>query len=87
MFSTRALSPASVSPVISPGFLAFGYFPCNGFDMSCRRTVQCSLLHPITGSIFEHPRELSLKTNSKLQAQYRRTAKSFNDLIALLKAA
>jgi len=87
MFSTGALSPASVSPVISPGRLAFEYIPCNGFDMSCRRTVQCSLLRPIAGSIFEHPPKLSLKTNSKLQAQYRRTTKSFNDLIALLKAA
>jgi hypothetical protein len=45
------------------------------------------ILRPIAGSIFEHPPKLSLKTNSKLQAQYRRTTKSFNDLIALLKAA
>ena len=45
------------------------------------------ILRPIAGSIFEHPPKLSLKTSSKLQAQYRRTTKSFNDLIALLKAA
>lgn len=45
------------------------------------------ILRPIAGSIFNRPPKLSLKTNSKLQAQYRRTTKSFNDLIALLKAA
>jgi hypothetical protein len=45
------------------------------------------ILRPLAGSIFEHPPKLSLKTNSKLQAQYRRTTKSFNVLIALLKAA
>jgi len=32
-------------------------------------------------------RKHSLKPNSKLQSQYRRTTRSFNDLIALLKAA
>jgi hypothetical protein len=45
------------------------------------------ILRPLAGSIFEHPPKLSLKTNSKLQAQYRRTTKSFHVLIALLKAA
>jgi hypothetical protein len=45
------------------------------------------ILHPIAGSIFEHPPKFSMKTNSKIQAQYRRTTKSFNDLITLLKAA
>ncbi len=45
------------------------------------------ILRPIAGSIFEHPPKFSMKTNSKLQAQYRQTTKSFNDLIVLLKAA
>jgi hypothetical protein len=45
------------------------------------------ILRPIAGSFFEYPPKLSLKTNSKLQAQYRRTTKSFNNLITLLKAA
>jgi len=44
------------------------------------------ILRPIAGSIFNRPPKISLKTNSKIQAQYRRTTKSFNDLIALLKA-
>ena len=43
VLSTGALTPAGVSPVISPGRLACGHIPCNGFDMSCRRTFQCSL--------------------------------------------
>jgi hypothetical protein len=42
---------------------------------------------PIAASIFERPPKLSLKTNSKHQAQYRRTTKSVNDLIAIIKAA
>jgi len=37
--------------------------------------------------LFDRPPNSSLKPNSKLQAQYRRTTRSFNDLIALLKAA
>jgi hypothetical protein len=45
------------------------------------------ILRPIAGSLFGRPPKSSLKPNSKLQAQYRRTTKSFNDLIALLKAA
>jgi DNA-binding transcriptional ArsR family regulator len=45
------------------------------------------ILRPIAGSIFHRPPKLSLKTNSKLQTQYRRTTKSFNDLITLLKVA
>jgi hypothetical protein len=45
------------------------------------------ILRPIAGSIFDRPPKLSLKTNSKLQTQYRRTTKSFNDLITLLKVA
>ena len=49
--------------------------------------VRNRILRPIAGSLFERPPTSSLKPNSKLQAQYRRTTKSFNDLIALLKAA
>ena len=49
--------------------------------------VRNRILRPIAGSLFERPPMSSLKPNSKLQAQYRRTTKSFNDLIALLKAA
>jgi hypothetical protein len=49
--------------------------------------VRNRILPPIAGSIFGRPPKSSLKPNSKLQAQYRRTTKSFNDLIALLKAA
>jgi len=45
------------------------------------------ILRPIAGGIFDRPPELSLKTNSKLQAHCRRTTNPFNDLIALLKAA
>ncbi len=45
------------------------------------------ILRPLAGSLFESSPKPSLKPNSKLQAQYRRTTKSFNDLIALLKAA
>ena len=45
------------------------------------------ILCPVAGSIFKNHPKTSLKANSKLQAQYRRTTKSFNDLIALLKAA
>ncbi len=76
MFSTGALTPASVSPVISPGRLAFRH-----------RCDPAQPHPPIADSIFEHPPKFSMKTNSKLQAQYRRTTKSFNDLIVLLKAA
>ena len=49
--------------------------------------VRNPILRPIAGSLFSRPPKSSLKPNSKLQAQYRRTTKSFNDLIALLKAA
>ena len=49
--------------------------------------VRNRILRPIAGSLFGRPPKSSLKPNSKLQVQYRRTTKSFNDLIALLKAA
>ena len=49
--------------------------------------VRNRILRPIAGSLFDRPPKPSLNPNSKLQAQYRRTTKSFNDLIALLKAA
>ena len=49
--------------------------------------VRNRILRPIAGSLFNRPPKSCLKPNSKLQAQYRRTTKSFNDLIALLKAA
>jgi DNA-binding transcriptional ArsR family regulator len=49
--------------------------------------VRNRILRPIAGSLFERPVKSALKPNSTLQAQYRRTTKSFNDLIALLKAA
>lgn len=49
--------------------------------------VRNRILRPIAGSLFARPPKSTLKANSPLQAQYRRTAKSFNDLIALLKAA
>jgi hypothetical protein len=49
--------------------------------------VRNRILRPIAGSLFEPPPQSSLKPNSKLQAQYRRTTKSFNDLVAMLKAA
>jgi len=49
--------------------------------------VRNRILRPIAGSLFERPVKSALKPNTTLQAQYRRTTKSFNDLIALLKAA
>ena len=49
--------------------------------------VRTRILRPIAGSLFGRPPKFSLKPNSKLQAQYRRTTRSFNDLVALLKAA
>ena len=49
--------------------------------------VRNRILRPIAGSLFVRSPKPSLKPNSKLQAQYRRTTRSFNDLIALLKAA
>jgi len=49
--------------------------------------VRNRILRPVAGSLFNRPPKLSLKPNSALQAQYRRTTKSFNDLIDLLKAA
>jgi hypothetical protein len=49
--------------------------------------VRNRILRPIAGSIFDRPVQSSLKPSSKLQAQYRKTTRSFNDLIALLKAA
>jgi len=49
--------------------------------------VRNRILRPIAGSLFERPTKSELKHNSTLQAQYRRTTQSFNDLIDLLKAA
>ena len=49
--------------------------------------VRNRILRPISGSLFDRPLKSSLKPNSKLQAQYRKTTRSFNELIALLKAA
>jgi hypothetical protein len=49
--------------------------------------VRNRILRPIAGSLFDRPPKSNLKPNSALQAQYRRTTKSFNDLIDLLKAA
>ena len=49
--------------------------------------VRNRILRPIAGSLFDRPPKSTLKPNSALQAQYRRTTKSFNDLIDLLKAA
>ena len=49
--------------------------------------VRNRILRPIAGSLFHRPPKSSLKPNSKLQAQYRRTTKSFNELVVLLKAA
>jgi hypothetical protein len=49
--------------------------------------VRNRILRPIAGSLFDRSPKPSLKPNSKLQAQYRETTRSFNDLIALLKAA
>jgi hypothetical protein len=45
------------------------------------------VIRPIAGSLFESPPNSAMKPNSTLHAQYRRTTKSFNELIALLKAA
>ncbi len=49
--------------------------------------IRNRILRPIAGSLFDRSPKPSLKPNSKLQAQYRRTTRSFHDLIALLKAA
>jgi DNA-binding transcriptional ArsR family regulator len=49
--------------------------------------VRNRILRPIAGSLFVRSPKHSIEPNSKLQAQYRRTTSSFNDLIALLKAA
>ena len=49
--------------------------------------VRNRILRPIAGSLFVRASNSSLKPNSQLQAQYRQTTRSFNDLIALLKAA
>ena len=49
--------------------------------------VRNRILRPIAGSLFDRPPKSSLKPHSKLQARYRKTTRSFNDLIALLKAA
>ncbi len=49
--------------------------------------VRNRILCPIAGSLFVRCPKPSLKPNSKLQAQYRRTTRSFNDLIDLLKTA
>ena len=81
VLSTGALTPASVSPVISPGRLACGYALSDYGRKAAAILVilRNRILCPIAGSIFDRP--------PKLQAQYRRTTKSLNDLIALLKAA
>jgi len=81
VLSTGALTPASVSPVISPGRLACGYALSDYGRKAAAILVilRNRILCPIAGSIFDRP--------PKLQAQYRRTIKSFNELIALLKAA
>ncbi len=49
--------------------------------------VRNRILRPIAGSLFVRPPKSSLKPNSKIQAQYRQTIRSFNNLINLLKAA
>ncbi len=49
--------------------------------------VRNRILRPIAGSLFVRSPKSSLKPSSKLQAQYRRTTKSFDELINLLKAA
>ena len=49
--------------------------------------VRNRILRPLSGSLFDPPLKSSLKPNSKRQAQYRKTTRSFNELIALLKAA
>ena len=49
--------------------------------------IRNRILCPIAGSLFDRPPNSTIKPNSKLHAQYRRTTKSFGDLIALLKAA
>ncbi len=49
--------------------------------------VRNRILRPIAGSLFDRPVKSSFKPSSKLQAQYRKTTRSFNDLIDLLKAA
>jgi hypothetical protein len=49
--------------------------------------VRNRVLRPIAGSLFARPPSSALKPNSTLQAQYRRTTQSFNDLIDLLQAA
>jgi hypothetical protein len=49
--------------------------------------VRNRVIRPIAGSLFESPPNSAMKPNSTLHAQYRRTTKSFNELIALLKAA
>ena len=49
--------------------------------------VRNRILRPIAGSLFDRPLKASLKPNSKLHAQYRKTTRSFNELIALLRAA
>ena len=45
------------------------------------------VIQPLAGSIFKVPVNTAFKPASPLQAQYRRTTKSFNQLIDLLKAA
>jgi hypothetical protein len=49
--------------------------------------VRNRILRPIAGSLFDRPVQSSLKPSSTLHAQYRKTTRSFNELIALLKAA
>jgi hypothetical protein len=49
--------------------------------------VRTRILRPLACSLFDRPPKSTLQPTSALQAQYRRTPKSFNNLIALLKAA
>jgi hypothetical protein len=49
--------------------------------------VRNRILRPLAGSLFDRPPKSTLQPSSAFQAQYRRTTKSFNDLIALLKDA
>ena len=70
-------------PQTHPLLIAIGGFAGTGMLLIVRNRI----LRPIAGSLFGRPPKSSLKPNSKLQAQYRRTTKSFNDPIALLKAA
>ena len=87
-----------IDEVLGPFAMRIGaYLPfyatyyLNGHDiiapMLDAQGVGYRILRPIAGSLFDRPVLSSLKPNSKLQAQYRKTTRSFNELIALLKAA